>query len=149
MPRTPVETDIILMDDDIVLEPETLVRMTAFSARAINPVIVGAQMLYLYHPNILHTSAEDANLETLRAGQAVHAKEHDIDLTKKLPYRWAEGGYNAWWTCLIPRSVIDSVGYPLPIFFQWDDNEFACERGATRSRPSRFPDQPSGTRTSP
>lgn len=116
--------DIVLMDDDIVLEPESLVRMAAFSARTIDPVIVGAQMLYLYHPNVLHTSAEDANLETLRAGVPVHAKEQGIDLTKKLPFRWAEGGYNAWWTCLVPASVVDQIGYPLPIFFQWDDIEY-------------------------
>ncbi|WP_409047325.1 glycosyltransferase [Microbacterium sp. HA-8] len=122
--------DIILMDDDIVLEPETLLRMSAFSARAINPVIVGAQMLYLYHPNVLHTSAEDADLETLRAGVPVHDREQGLDLRKKLPYRWAEGGYNAWWTCLVPRSVVRSIGYPLPIFFQWDDIEYGLRARA-------------------
>ncbi|MGL1344657.1 hypothetical protein ACSTKE_00110, partial [Vibrio parahaemolyticus] len=45
------ESDIVLMDDDIVLETESIVRMAAFSSRTIDPVIVGAQMLYLYHPN--------------------------------------------------------------------------------------------------
>jgi len=118
------ERDIVLMDDDIVLEPETVLRMAAFSARTIQPIIVGAQMLYLFHPNVLHTSAEDADLARLRAGVPVHAREAGIDVSKRLPYRWAEGGYNAWWTCLVPSSVVERVGYPLPLFFQWDDIEF-------------------------
>lgn len=126
--------DIILMDDDIVLEPETLLRLSAFSSRTIQPVIVGAQMLYLYHPNLLHTSAEDAQLDTLRAGVPVHEDEQGIDLTEELPYRWAEGGYNAWWTCLIPTSVIRKIGYPLPLFFQWDDIEYGL-----RARTADYP----------
>lgn len=130
-----LDGDIILMDDDIVLEPESLIRMASFSARTIDPVIVGAQMLYLYHPNILHTSAEDADLESLRAGVPVHAKEQGIDLTKKLPYRWAEGGYNAWWTCLIPTEVVTRIGYPLPMFFQWDDIEYGL-RARSRQIPT-------------
>ncbi|MFH8250732.1 glycosyltransferase [Microbacterium sp. B2969] len=127
--------DIVLMDDDIVLEPESLIRMASFSARTIDPVIVGAQMLYLYHPNVLHTSAEDADLDELRAGVPVHTKEQGIDLTKKLPYRWAEGGYNAWWTCLIPTEVVDRIGYPLPMFFQWDDIEYGL-RARSRQIPT-------------
>ena len=118
------ESDIVLMDDDIVLETESIVRMAAFSSRTIDPVIVGAQMLYLYHPNMLHTSAEHADLDRLRAGIPVHAREQGMNLTKKLPFRWAEGGYNAWWTCLIPSNVVKRIGYPMPVFFQWDDIEY-------------------------
>jgi galactofuranosylgalactofuranosylrhamnosyl-N-acetylglucosaminyl-diphospho-decaprenol beta-1,5/1,6-galactofuranosyltransferase len=126
------QADIVLMDDDIVLEPETLLRMSALAQRTIQPAIVGAQMLYLYHPNILHTSAEDANLDALRAGVPVHEDEQGIDLTEELPYRWAEGGYNAWWTCLIPREVVRTIGYPLPLFFQWDDIEYGLRARANQ-----------------
>ncbi|MHA0111295.1 hypothetical protein ACXYUI_29865, partial [Klebsiella pneumoniae] len=69
-------------------------------------------------------SAEHADLDRLRAGIPVHAREQGMNLTKKLPFRWAEGGYNAWWTCLIPSNVVKRIGYPMPIFFQWDDIEY-------------------------
>lgn len=127
--------DIVLMDDDIVLETESILRMAAFSSRTIDPVIVGAQMLYLYHPNMLHTSAEDADLDRLRAGIPVHDREQGMNLLKKLPFRWAEGGYNAWWTCLIPSTVVRRIGYPLPIFFQWDDIEYGL-RARSRQIPT-------------
>ncbi|MGH3427656.1 MAG: hypothetical protein ACRDQZ_08835 [Mycobacteriales bacterium] len=29
--------------------------------------------------------------------------------------------YNGWWACLIPSEVVAAIGYPLPLFFQWDD----------------------------
>lgn len=122
--------DMVLMDDDIVLEPESILRMMAFARFTLQPIIVGAQMLYLYHPNLLHTAAETANLERLRAGIPVNPDEHEMDLTEELPYRWAEGGYNAWWTCLIPSEVVERIGYPLAMFFQWDDIEFGLRARA-------------------
>src|ERR687889_1459066 len=46
--------NVLFMDDDIVLEPESIIRMTAFANSAREPVIVGAQMLYALHPKRLH-----------------------------------------------------------------------------------------------
>ena len=42
--------------------------------------------------------------------------------------------YNGWWACLIPATIIRAIGYPLPLFFQWDDIEFGY-----RARAHGFP----------
>jgi galactofuranosylgalactofuranosylrhamnosyl-N-acetylglucosaminyl-diphospho-decaprenol beta-1,5/1,6-galactofuranosyltransferase len=125
---------VIFMDDDIVLEPETANRMVAFADHAIEPLLVGGQMLYLYHPNMLHTSAEYARLDWLKAGIPVHPDEAGIDLTEELPVEWVDAQYNAWWACLLPTKAIEALGYPLPVFFQWDDIEYGI-----RAREHGFP----------
>jgi galactofuranosylgalactofuranosylrhamnosyl-N-acetylglucosaminyl-diphospho-decaprenol beta-1,5/1,6-galactofuranosyltransferase len=46
--------------------------------------------------------------------------------------RRVDAGHNAWWACLIPYEVVREVGYPMPLFFQFDDVEYAYrarERG--------------------
>ena len=42
--------------------------------------------------------------------------------------------YNGWWACLVPAAVVRAIGYPLPLFFQWDDIEFGY-----RARAHGFP----------
>jgi galactofuranosylgalactofuranosylrhamnosyl-N-acetylglucosaminyl-diphospho-decaprenol beta-1,5/1,6-galactofuranosyltransferase len=115
---------ILFMDDDVLLEPETVLRMTAFANHALKPVIVGGQMLYLYHPNRLHVQAETADLARLAPGLPTATASHNIDLTETLPHKRVNAGYNAWWACLIPAEVVRRIGLPLPVFFQWDDIEY-------------------------
>ncbi|ALG05718.1 glycosyltransferase [Kibdelosporangium phytohabitans] len=121
--------NVLLMDDDVLLEPETVLRMSAFANNATDPVIVGGQMLYLYHPNRLHIGAETTDLALLKPGVPVAGALHNVDLTKKLPHRRVTAGYNAWWSCLIPAEVIERCGLPLPMFFQWDDIEYGTRAG--------------------
>ncbi len=116
--------NVLFMDDDILLEPDTLIRMTAFADRATEPVIVGAQMLYLLHPELTHSWAQTTNLPALRAGVPVPRNDRRVDVTKRRQELRVDAGYNAWWSCLIPAEVIASAGYPLPMFFQWDDVEY-------------------------
>ena len=42
--------------------------------------------------------------------------------------------YNGWWACLVPAAIVRAIGYPLPLFFQWDDIEFGY-----RARAHGFP----------
>ncbi|KOX32564.1 glycosyl transferase [Saccharothrix sp. NRRL B-16348] len=124
--------NVLFMDDDVLCEPEIVVRTTAFANRTAQPVIVGGQMLYLLHPNHLHVGAEYANLDTLAPGQVVEGALHDADLTgydeetgkRNVQDRRVDAGYNGWWSCLIPSEIVKAVGYPLPLFFQWDDIEY-------------------------
>ncbi|MFE2751155.1 glycosyltransferase [Actinosynnema sp. NPDC059335] len=124
--------NVLFMDDDVLCEPEIVVRTTAFANRTAQPVIVGGQMLYLLHPNHLHVGAEYANLDTLAPGQVVEGALHDADLTgydeetgkRNVQDRRVDAGYNGWWSCLIPSEIVKAIGYPLPLFFQWDDIEY-------------------------
>lgn len=116
--------NVIFMDDDVLCEPEVLIRLSAFANRTVEPAIVGAQMLHLLHPDRLHLSAEYADLHMLQAGIATPKALVDSDMTVHNQERRVDASYNGWWTCLIPAEIVASVGYPLPLFFQWDDIEY-------------------------
>lgn len=133
--------DAVLMDDDVLLEPEILVRLTGFAAHTTRPTIVGGQMLNLLHPAHLLVQAEYADPERLVAGLPVPGALHesyllgsdDRDLPTVQDLR-VDTEYNGWWACLLPAAVVRAIGYPLPMFFQWDDVEFAY-----RARAHGFP----------
>ncbi|MGI9002225.1 MAG: glycosyltransferase [Pseudonocardia sp.] len=116
--------NVLFMDDDILLEPDTVVRMTAFANRTVKPVIVGAQMLYLLHPELTYSWAQSTDLRHLRGGVPVPRDVLRVDVTRHRQDVRVDAGYNAWWSCLIPSEVVASAGYPLPMFFQWDDIEY-------------------------
>ncbi|MGI5222016.1 glycosyltransferase [Nocardia sp. CA-290969] len=116
--------DVILMDDDILCEPETVLRLQAFANLTVEPTLVGAQMLFLLNPDYLNVGAEDVHLHKLMHGQKVPKALRNTSMLKKNQERRVDAGYNAWWTCLIPAEVVKKIGLPLPIFFQWDDVEY-------------------------
>ncbi|MHA6619272.1 glycosyltransferase [Pseudonocardia sp. DLS-67] len=133
--------DVLLMDDDVLLEPEILVRLTAFAASTRHPMIVGGQMLNLLHPGHLHISAEYADPEQLLMGLKMPGALREAYLMgvdeRRMPInqeRRVDTEYNGWWSCLIPAAVIRAVGYPLPLFLQWDDIEYGY-----RAREHGFP----------
>lgn len=116
--------DVILMDDDILCEPETVLRLNAFANMTVEPTLVGAQMLFLLNPDYLNVGAEEVHLQQLRHGQKVPKALRNTSMLKRNQERRVDAGYNAWWTCLIPAEVVAKIGLPVPIFFQWDDVEY-------------------------
>ncbi len=133
--------DVLLLDDDILLEPEILIRLTAFAACTTHPTIVGGQMLNLLHPAHLHISAERADPELLWVGipmpdalEEAYLLGSDERLLPIGQERRVDTEYNGWWACLVPAAIIRAIGYPLPLFFQWDDIEFGY-----RARAHGFP----------
>jgi len=136
------DVNVLFMDDDVLLEPDLIVRLTAFANRTTSPVIVGGQMLNLLHPHQLHIGAEYAELNALQPGVPVPHAFDTADLLgvdrhsgePRRQERRLDAGYNGWWSCLIPAEVVQAVGYPLPFFFQWDDAEYSY-----RARAHGFP----------
>ncbi|MBE7163313.1 MAG: glycosyltransferase, partial [Williamsia herbipolensis] len=127
-----VPTDALFMDDDVRCEPEVVVRMSTFAQYTSHPTIVGAQMLNLLHPTQVLAGAEYAVLEDLTNGHVADGAvgESDVtayfpDGTKNVQDRRVDAGYTGWWSCLIPVEVTRTMGYPLPLFFQWDDVEYS------------------------
>ena len=102
--------NVILMDDDILCEPETILRLNAFANLTPSPTIVGAQMLYLKNTRELHVGAEQTQLTSLRAGRWAPRALHKSDMTKYKQHKRIDAEYNAWWSCLIPSEVIAAVG---------------------------------------
>ena len=129
--------NVLLMDDDVLCEPEIAIRLTAFANRTAEPTIVGGQMLRLLHPTRLLAGAEYADFRQLVPGMVVKGGLDDVDLldeavdVEEIPTgkpnrgdKRVDADYNAWWSCLIPAEVVAEIGLPLPIFFQWDDVEY-------------------------
>lgn len=124
-------THVVLMDDDIVLEPDTMLRLVQFANHTSAPAIVGGQMLKLLQPGHLHVAAEGVRWDRLRAGMPVPGSEQGADVTQWRQEVRLDAEYNAWWACLVPPEVVADIGYPLPFFFQWDDIEYGLRAKAS------------------
>lgn len=132
---------ILFMDDDIRIEPDSILRVLAMSRFAKTPMLVGGQMLNLQEPSHLHIMGEVVDRSNFMWTAAAHA-EYDHDFAEyplndsedksKLLHRRIDVDYNGWWTCMIPRQVAEELGQPLPLFIKWDDADYglrAAEHG--------------------
>jgi galactofuranosylgalactofuranosylrhamnosyl-N-acetylglucosaminyl-diphospho-decaprenol beta-1,5/1,6-galactofuranosyltransferase len=137
--RKGTATYALMMDDDVVCEPEGIVRAITFGDLARRPTIVGGHMFSIYSRARLHSFGEivqpwkfwwmtpldgfgdwDLAARNIRSARWLH-KRVDVD-------------FNGWFMCLIPRQVLERVGLSLPIFIKWDDLEFGL-----RAREAGFP----------
>lgn len=121
---------ILLMDDDIALEADSILRSNAFARAAAKPIIVGSHMLNLQAKSRLHTMGEIVDLGSFVWRPAPGAiTDHDFGTgslrdTRPL-HRRIDSTYNGWWMCLFPREVVEKVGLPLPLFIKCDDAEYS------------------------
>jgi galactofuranosylgalactofuranosylrhamnosyl-N-acetylglucosaminyl-diphospho-decaprenol beta-1,5/1,6-galactofuranosyltransferase len=133
--RTTDADYVLLLDDDVVVETEGIIRAAAFADFCRRPTIVGGHMLNLHERSVLHSYGEAVNLyrtmwhpveESLESFDFnVKALRSDARL-----HRRVDVAYNGWWMCLIPRSVIEEIGLALPLFIKWDDAEYGLRAGA-------------------
>lgn len=126
---------ILFMDDDIVLEPDSVLRALAFSRFAREDMLVGGQMLSLQARSHLHAMGEVVDRGTFFWQLAPHTvDDHDFAVDSLRETLWmhrrTDVDYNAWWMCLIPRSVAERIGLPLPLFIKWDDCEYGLRAGS-------------------
>ena len=133
---------ILFMDDDIRIEPDSILRALAMNRFAKSPTLVGGQMLNLQEPSHLHVMGEMVDPENFMWTGAVNT-EYDHNFAKyplndeeeprsKLLHRRIDVDYNGWWMCMIPRQVAEELGQPLPLFIKWDDADYglrAAEHG--------------------
>ncbi|MGB6454103.1 MAG: glycosyltransferase, partial [Streptosporangiaceae bacterium] len=128
---------VLLMDDDVKLEPEGILRAATFADLARKPTIVGGHMFSLYDRSLLHAYAESIESWTWWWGPAPNTKpRHDFGRRNLVNTPWlhrrADGDYNGTWMCLIPTTVITEIGLIPPMFIKWDDAEYgvrAKDRG--------------------
>ncbi len=65
---------VLLLDDDIVVEPESIVRLLTFADHCRKPTIVGGHMFDLYNRSVLHTFGEV--VDPYRIVPAAAARRH-------------------------------------------------------------------------
>ena len=127
-------TYMMCMDDDVVCEPESIVRAVTFGDLCRKPTIVGGHMFSLYSKARLHSFGEIINQYRFW-WQSPPAVETDWDFagrnlrSARWLHRRIDVDFNGWFMCLIPTEVLRTVGLSLPIFIKWDDSEFGVRAG--------------------
>ena len=126
---------VLLLDDDVVSEPEGILRAVAFANFCRIPTIVGGHMFSMHEKSVMHAFAERVNRYSFWWGAAPGTQEgHDFGSYPLRATPWLhrrhDGDYNGWWMCLIPTHALREVGLSLPVFIKWDDSEFALRAGA-------------------
>jgi len=142
--RKGTATYALMMDDDVICEPEGVIRAVTFGDLARRPTIVGGHMFSIYSRSRLHSYGEiiqpyrfwwmspsyafndwDFAARNLRSARWLHQRV-DVD-------------FNGWFMCLIPRQVLDEIGLSLPLFIKWDDSEFGLRAKAAGYPTVTFP----------
>ncbi|WEV41848.1 glycosyltransferase [Bifidobacterium sp. ESL0682] len=119
----------ILLDDDAIMEPESLLRSIQFEDYAKHPVLVGGGMFHLDDRTMLHVQGERFDRGSLKPCPPAGASyNHDFAVSPlrdspELHARF-DCDYSGWWMCLIPNSVIREIGLSLPLFIKYDDVEY-------------------------
>lgn len=130
----------LLLDDDVLVEPESILRAIAFAEFSTVPTIVGGHMLDLNHRTVLHSFGETVDVGRFW-WHAVDERLSRLDFAQHplasfpAAHRRLDVAFNGWWMCLIPASVIREVGVALPVFIKWDDAEFGL-RAASHGFPT-------------
>lgn len=138
MKQQPIATHVLLMDDDVSVSPESIIR-TYNLLRIVKESYIGAfvsgAMMSLNEPSI---RTEDLGFFSFR-GQFGPVKPpanvtnlHDIVASEAfvipsgIPGNEDTGQtYAGWWYCCIPMTVIKENGLPLPLFVRADDAEYS------------------------
>ena len=112
------------LDDDIQMEPDTLLRMSSFLSLAREDLAVGGHMLDAAQPTRLY----EAGAVIGERNWSFHPEHNDLDvsvpgnlerLSEPHPIH-----YNGWWCFGFPLRLVERVGMPLPCFIRGDDTEF-------------------------
>ncbi|MFT4286870.1 glycosyltransferase [Nocardioides sp.] len=142
--RKGTATYLLQMDDDVVCEPEGIIRAVTFGDLCRRPTLVGGHMFNIYARSRLHSFGEivqpwrfwwqsapgvfvdwDFSARNLRSTRWLHQRV-DVD-------------YNGWFMCLIPRQVLEEIGLSLPLFIKWDDSEYGLRAKAAGYPTVSFP----------
>lgn len=120
---------VLLLDDDVLVEPEGILRAVTFADLCRTPTIVGGHMLDMHARSVLHAFGEKVNKYRFFWGPAPHTRQGtDLATSPLRATRWLhrriDVDYNGWWMCLIPTELVRKVGLALPVFIKWDDAEF-------------------------
>lgn len=119
-------THALMLDDDIILEPEVLCR-TYVLFRMMKPEYreawLGGGMLGLDFPTVQTESGGIVENGAYRSLKAYMDLAHPYQVL----YNELEEGakINAWWFCGIPLRSIGEDALPYPVYFHCDDIEYA------------------------
>jgi len=125
-------THLMMMDDDIRLNPDSVLRtyaMLRLLKSEHKDAFIGGHMLKIDAPHIQSEAADHWNIV------AHHPVKYNYNLEKRnfLIKNEIEDtvNYFGWWYCCMPIGIVSDVNLPLPIFIKRDDIEYGLRNGKT------------------
>ncbi len=118
-------THALLMDDDIVIEPEAVFRtwrLLSLLKEEYKGAFVGGAMLRLDFPYLQTESGAAWN-----SGDLISRKQGmDLRFIEACLFNEIEESvdFAAWWFCAVPLSVVRDDNLPIPVFIRGDDVEY-------------------------
>lgn len=130
MRQTPKATHVLLMDDDVLILPESLLRtymLLRLEREEYRDYFISGAMLYYEDPFRQHEDIGTINLDGEFASRKKHFDQRKIksNLSNEDDYSRQPNEFCGWWYCCIPASAIREYGLPLPLFIGCDDVEYA------------------------
>lgn len=119
-------THVVMMDDDILIEPDSLERMYAFLCfirEEYRHAFIGGALLRLDFQNIQCTHGGEWDWN---AQYVFHKMNANLCSMRDVLLNEVEDGakINAWWCHCIPITEISLQNLPYPFFFHMDDVEY-------------------------
>lgn len=119
----------LLLDDDAISEPESIMRAVQFADCCTRPTIVGGGMFHLDNRTMLYTLGERYNRASYWTQPAAGLEYNHDFATQPLRdspklHRRADSDFNGWWMCLIPTQIMREIGLAQPLFIKFDDVDY-------------------------
>ncbi|RYQ17145.1 glycosyltransferase [Bifidobacterium pseudolongum] len=134
MNQRPKATNILLMDDDVAVSPESIKRtynlLRILKSEYRTAIIAGAMLNY----EVGEDQSEDVGFmneiaDCVPVKPPLRLTQYDalvynetFEPRKKIVNK--DNEYAGWWYCCIPIPVIEKIGLPLPVFVRYDDIEY-------------------------
>lgn len=129
MRQNPEATNVLLMDDDVLLLPESIYRtymLLRLEKEKYKEAFINGAMLYYEDKNCQHedigTISDKARFSPRKPRYCMTILRDVLDNECWFPN--VDNQYGAWWYCCIPMRVIKNKGLPLPLFIRGDDAEY-------------------------
>lgn len=126
--ENPAASHVVLLDDDVDIDPECVRRAWALGVLARGQPVVAGQMLDMLQPHMVHEAG--ARLDPARLRLEAHGR--GLDATASLDGLMVQApiDYGAWFFCVVPLAALRRCGLPLPLFINFDDVELGLRLAA-------------------
>ena len=128
--KTETVSHILLMDDDVKFETESIERTAAFFS-IIKPeyedAFIGGAMFRTDDPIIQNEMAnrwENNNVKALKRFKNMTVWENVVRNENE-----EDINYFSWWYCCMPTNIIREDNLPMPVFIKRDDIEYGLRNG--------------------
>lgn len=128
--QPPKATHVLLMDDDVLILPESIKRTYAL-LKVLKPLyhncFVSGAMLYYENMSTQHEDIGTVTTEGFFSPLKPPLLLNNIKNVILNEENWTNSTrqYAAWWYCCIPVNLIEENGFSMPFFIRGDDVEYS------------------------